>query len=269
MVQRCPSEVSWGTQVQGRRVNAKRRLIVGVIGGDDNMRRGEKLGREIARRGWILLTGGQVLERAVVAATGAVKDAAMLGADAAESEGNGAVAARLAGILPSKTVQWRRSSARRLFLETGLSHNVRNVITGRTPDIVVAFGGSQGTLAEVAFAKAAGREVVFYVGLERLRRNFEKYFGRRGSARIDRQTYFEEPLRTYPEGVGAAGTVASLISQLGHALAQGIEADCTAVALADRIEGAARPIGQSGFPGLPGDSESKSRFEALMENLSD
>jgi uncharacterized protein (TIGR00725 family) len=174
-------------------VISQRQLIVGVIGGDDNMRRGEELGREIARRGWILLTGGQVLERAVVEPTGAVKDASMLGADAAAGEG-----ARLVGIIPASTIQWRRASARRLFLDTGLSHNVRNVINGRTPDVVVAFGGSQGTLAEVAFAKAAAREVIYYAGLERLRRNFEKYFGK-GSAHTHKETYFEEPLRTYPE----------------------------------------------------------------------
>jgi len=92
----------------------------------------------------------------------------------------------------------------RLFLDTGLSHNIRNVINGRTPDVVVAFGGSQGTLAEVAFAKAAGREAIFYVGLERLRQNFEKYVGKE-SAHTDRETYFEEPLRTYPEASGVAG----------------------------------------------------------------
>jgi hypothetical protein len=76
---------------------SQRRLIVGVIGGDDNMRRGEELGREIAQRGWILLTGGQILERAVVEPTGAVKDASMLGAHAAAGEG-----ARLVCILRRK-----------------------------------------------------------------------------------------------------------------------------------------------------------------------
>jgi predicted Rossmann-fold nucleotide-binding protein len=247
-------------------MKSRRRWIVGVVGGDDNMRR-EELGREIARRGWILLTGGQVLGRYVVEETGAVKDAAMFGADAAESEGNGAVVARLVGIEPSRTLQWRRPSARRLMLETGLSHNVRNVINGRTPDIVIAFGGSQGTLAEIAFAKAAGREVIFCAGLERLRRNFEQYFGK-GSARIHRETYFEEPLRTYPEASRTAGTVRELISQLEQTLAESIEADCTAVTLADRIEVAAHANGPTGFPGLPGDTQSMDRFETIIEEIS-
>jgi SLOG-like protein len=191
-------------------VISQRQLIVGVIGGDDNMRRGEELGREIARRGWILLTGGQVLEPAIVEPTSAVKDASMLGADAAAGDG-----ARLVGILSAKTVRWRRPSARRLFLDTGLPHNVRNVINGRTPDVVVAFGGSHGTLAEVAFAKAAACEVIFYSGLERLRRNFEKYFGK-GSAQTDRKTYFEAPLRTYPAASGVGGTASGLIDLLGR-----------------------------------------------------
>jgi SLOG-like protein len=244
-------------------MNSRRRLIVGVVGGDDNMRRGEELGREIARRGWILLTGGQVLERSVVESVGAVKDASMLGADAAENEGNGAVAARLVGIIPSRVVRWRRPSARRLFLDTGLSHNVRNVINGRTPDIVIAFGGSQGTLAEVAFAKAASREVIFYAGLERLRRNFEKYFGK-GSAQLHQETYFEAPLRAYPEASGAAGSVSGLISLLEQTLAESIEANCSVSALADRIKAATRPHGRTGFPGLPGDSDSKSKFETII-----
>jgi uncharacterized protein (TIGR00725 family) len=243
-------------------VISQRQLIAGVIGGDDNMRRGEELGREIARRGWILLTGGQVLERAVVEPTGAVKDASMLGADAAAGAG-----ARLVGIVPAKTVQWRRLSARRLFLDTGLPHNVRNVINGRTPDVVVAFGGSQGTLAEVAFAKAAACAVIFYSGLERLRRNFEKYFGR-GSVHIHRETYFEEPLRTYPEASGPVGTVSGLISLLAQTLAESKEADCAITTLADYVEATARQKGRTGFPGLPGDPDSKRKFETIIEEIS-
>jgi SLOG cluster4 family len=191
----------------------------------------------------------------------------MLGADSAETESGGAVAARLVGIIPSKTVQWRQPSARRLFLDTGLPHNVRNVINGRTPDIVVAFGGNRGTLAEVAFAQAASREVIFYAGLEQLRRNFEKYFGH-GSAHTHQETYFEEPLRTYPEASGASGTVSGLISQLGRTLAECVEADCSAVVLADHVEAAARPTGPTGFPRLPGDAKSKDRFETIIEKMS-
>ena len=165
----------------------------------------------------------------------------MLGADAAAGAG-----ARLVGILPATTVRWRRLSARRLFLDTGLPHNVRHVITGRTPDVVVAFGGSQGTLAEVAFAKAAGCEVIFYAGLKRLRQNFEKYFGQ-GSAHTHRETYFEEPLRTYPEASGPVGTVSGLISLLAQTLAESKEADCAITTLADYVEATARQKGPVAF----------------------
>jgi hypothetical protein len=84
----------------------------------------------------------------------------------------------------------------------------------------------------------------------------------------DRETYFEEPLRTYPEASGVGATASGLINLLGQTLAESIEADCTAVALADRIAAAARPNGWTGFPGLPADSYSKGRFETIIEEIS-
>ncbi|WP_429226013.1 hypothetical protein [Inquilinus ginsengisoli] len=43
-------------------------------------------------------------------------------------------------------------------------HNVRNVINGWTPGIVVAFTGTRGTLAEIAFARAARKPVISAAG---------------------------------------------------------------------------------------------------------
>ena len=68
-----------------------------------------------------------------------------------------------------------------LLIHTGLEHNIRNVINGVTPDVIVVFGGSRGTLAEAAFALAAGKKLLFFSGQDgggvvRLRKNFEKYF---------------------------------------------------------------------------------------------
>jgi hypothetical protein len=60
-----------------------------------------ELGREIARRGWILLTGGSLLDRSLVICEGQVKEAAMLGAASVENEG----IARLIGILPERQAQ--------------------------------------------------------------------------------------------------------------------------------------------------------------------
>jgi hypothetical protein len=42
-------------------------------------------------------------------------------------------------------------------------------------------------------------------------------------------------LRTYPEASGVGETAAGLIDLLGQTLAESIEADCTAVTLADEI----------------------------------
>jgi predicted Rossmann-fold nucleotide-binding protein len=143
------------------------------------MEPGEELGREVTRRGWILLTGGELRQRVdVLRNNGEVKEAAMIGAAAAQREG---LAARLIGILPDRPAAgkpcWHRPSQHRLFLGTGLAHNIRNVINGRTPDVLVAFGGSRGTMAEMAFAIAAGRQVLVHRGFARLLRNFDAYFG--------------------------------------------------------------------------------------------
>jgi hypothetical protein len=89
--------------------------------------------------------------------------------------------------------------------------------------------------------------VIFYAGLDRLRRNFERYFGE-GSTKSDEEIYLEDPLRTYPEASGAAGAGSRLISLLGQILAEGKEADFTAVAVADHIEAAVRQHVPTGFP---------------------
>lgn len=241
-----------------------RSLVVGVIGGDGQMVPGEKLGREMARRGWILLTGGEVRERPFVEKRGEVKDAAMLGAACAEGEGS---IARLVGIIPSSFVNWRRPSPHRLYLDTGLTHNVRNVLNGRTPDVVVAFGGSRGTLAEVAFARAAGHDVIFHSGIERLRRNLVKYFGPDAGG-ADYNTYFEEPVRTYPQAVGTAQTASGLVVLLGRTLADGHDFLGDPAALADVMAHMGCPAGRTGFPGLPADPGSCDRFERIIAEIS-
>jgi uncharacterized protein (TIGR00725 family) len=253
-----------------------RQLIVGLVGGDQQKDSAEELGRVLTGRGWILLTGGQIVK-----GSDEVKDASMMvGADAATGKD-----ARLVGILPSERVNWRQPSRRHLFLETGLLHNVRNVINGRTPDIVVAFGGGRGTLAEIAFATAAGNKVIFYMGLGRLNENFSKYF--ETVSANDKQTYFEDPLIEYPEASGNVGTALGLIGLLRKTLADGKETNCTADVLADRIEATARPKGQTGFPGLPlrmaatvnpkgqasseglpRDLDSKNMFEKIINEIS-
>lgn len=118
--------------------------IVGVIGGSqaDREIRGvaRKLGREIARNGYILVCGG----------LGGVMEAACMGA----REAGGITV----GILPGN----QKESANPFVtipVVTAMSH-ARNAIIVRTADILVAVDGRYGTLSEIALAKACGKRVL-------------------------------------------------------------------------------------------------------------
>lgn len=246
-------------------MRATRRIIVGVIGGDQNMQPGVELGREVTRRGWILLTGGQLRQRDDVARSGEVKEAVMLGAAAAEREG---LTARLIGILPDRQQagrpNWHRPLPHHLFLSTGLAHNIRNVINGRTPDVLVAFGGSRGTLAEMAFAMAAGRQVLVHRGFARLLKNFDAHFGPKAEPK-HRMDYLAAPRRIYPE---AAQSVDELLSLLHQMFAAGAPAEADAVDLAERIAATTQAGDASQFPGLPHEADSIERFERILWEIS-
>ena len=234
----------------------ERCFVVGAIGGDRQRSLGVAFGSEVAKRGWILLSGGEVAD------TDEIKNATMLGADSAERQG---AVARLVGILPSKSVLWRQPSFRRLFLETGLPHNVRNLINGVTPDAVVVFGGSRGTLAEAAFARAAGRPLIFYNAVGRLKQNVERYFGA-GTDENDTSIFFDEPLRMFPNAFERTQTSAGLIALLRHTL---VNADDVAPAQLFDTVAAYRIIGRTtGFPGLPNSPGSRERFEAIISEIS-
>lgn len=66
------------------------RLIIGVMGGNEQKDAAQRLGAAITSRGHIVLTGGRNQD------TGAVKDAALYGA--ARLAGSGSGVARLVGI---------------------------------------------------------------------------------------------------------------------------------------------------------------------------
>jgi uncharacterized protein (TIGR00725 family) len=234
----------------------ERCLVVGAIGGDRQRSLGVAFGTEVARRGWILLSGGDVAD------SDEIKNATMLGADSAERQG---AVARLVGILPSKSEHWRQPSLRRLFLETGLPHNVRNLINGVTPDVVVVFGGSRGTLAEAAFAKAAGRPLIFCNALRRLKKNVEFYFGV-GTDKTDTKIFFDEPLKVFPNAFATAQTSAGLLASLRHTLVTAAD-----VALGQVIDAVASypVIGpRTGFPGLPNTPRSREQFDATIRRIS-
>jgi hypothetical protein len=227
------------------------------------------LGRVIAQREWILLSGGQVLPRTTVERKGEVKDGSMLGAAEASPS-----RARLIGILPARqraeAVRWDYvAGGRRLFLHTGQPHYIRNVINGRTPDMLVVFGGSRGTLAEIAFANACGRPLLFSSdSLEMLRRKFRKYFGSQRGANADLSMYFDQPLEVYPEAAGPAANVRNLIGLLEQTLSDATEVEDLAAAVSAVIGGRDWRNEETGFPGLPGESASKLRFEAIVQGIS-
>jgi uncharacterized protein (TIGR00725 family) len=122
-------------------------IYVAVIGAGDaspeQLEQAHATGRRLAELGAIVVTGGR----------GGVMEAACRGAKA----GGG----HTVGILPGLD----RSDANAfvdIALPTGLGE-LRNGLVARAAEAVVAVGGAWGTLAEIAFARAAGKPV-FGVG---------------------------------------------------------------------------------------------------------
>lgn len=120
------------------------RVHVAVSGGGDAdpeaCAEAEELGRELARRGAVVVTGG----------LGGAMEAACRGAKA---EGGTTI-----GILPSDD----RSDANPwvdVAVPTGLGEG-RNALLVRAADVVVAVAGEFGTLSEIALALRLGRPVV-------------------------------------------------------------------------------------------------------------
>jgi len=114
---------------------------VSVIGsGVEHEQRAEEVGRLLARRGCIVVTGG----------LGEVMAAAARGAKAAGGT--------TIGVLPGTE---RHAGNEWLDFEivTGVGH-ARNLAVAASGDAVIAVGGSWGTLAEIAYASMLGRRVV-------------------------------------------------------------------------------------------------------------
>jgi uncharacterized protein (TIGR00725 family) len=116
-------------------------IQVSVIGsGAEHEQRAEEVGRLLAERGCVVVTGG----------LGEVMAAASRGA---KSAGGTTV-----GVLPGNE---RRGGNEWLDVEivTGTGH-ARNLAVAASGDAVIAVGGAWGTLAEISFAAMLGRRVV-------------------------------------------------------------------------------------------------------------
>lgn len=114
---------------------------VSVIGsGQENEARAEEVGRLLAGRGCTVVTGG----------LGEVMAAAARGAKS--------VGGTTIGVLPGQLLadanEWVDYA-----VATGTGH-ARNLAVVASGQAVIAVGGSWGTLAEIAFARALGRPVV-------------------------------------------------------------------------------------------------------------
>jgi uncharacterized protein (TIGR00725 family) len=114
---------------------------VSVIGsGAEHEARAEEVGRLLAERGCVVVTGG----------LGEVMAAAARGAKTAGGT--------TIGILPGE----RRADANEWIdhtVVTGIGH-ARNLAVVASGDAVIAVGGSWGTLAEIGFSRRLGRPVV-------------------------------------------------------------------------------------------------------------
>jgi hypothetical protein len=100
----------------------------------------EALGRELAGRGAVLLSGG----------LGGAMEAAARGARGA----GGLVIGLLPGTSPADANPWVD-----IALPTGLGA-ARNILVATAAEVVIAVGGRLGTLTEVAFALRVGRPVI-------------------------------------------------------------------------------------------------------------
>lgn len=121
---------------------------MGVIGGDQDAadREAFEVGHAIVNAGLILCTGGGPFPGR------AVKDVSMRGAVTHAGS-------RVIGFLPDYVSVPEVHQDSHLFVATGLPSTWRNAFTGLTPDAMVVFGGSRGTLTEMAFAWARGTPV--------------------------------------------------------------------------------------------------------------
>lgn len=119
-------------------------LQIGVIGAADAVARecdwAEAVGRELARRGIVVLCGG----------LGGVMEAAAKGV----ASGGGIAV----GILPGP-----HRSAANTFVRVGIATDMghaRNIVLVRSSDGLIAIGGGYGTLSEIAIALKTGIPVV-------------------------------------------------------------------------------------------------------------
>jgi uncharacterized protein (TIGR00725 family) len=118
--------------------------IIAVIGGGQCTKKeaklAEEVGRELAKRGAVLVCGG----------LGGVMEAACRGASA---EGGTTI-----GILPGEDSHLANPHVQ-IAIATGLGY-ARNIVVAKSARAVIAVGGSHGTLSEIGYALQGGIPVI-------------------------------------------------------------------------------------------------------------
>ena len=122
-----------------------RRQVVGVMGGslanEEDQKMAEELGARIAKRGWVLLTGGR-------------PSGIMLAASKGASEAGGLVVGVLYSADPNEANAYVD-----IAIATDMA-DARNLINVLSSDVVVACPGATGTLCEVALAAKRNKPLV-------------------------------------------------------------------------------------------------------------
>ncbi len=118
----------------------KQVVVIGSHDSADHLREAEEIGGFIARRGWVLVSGGR----------GGVMEAASRGAS---KEGGIAV-----GIIPGSELGGANPYCT-IVIPSGIGYarNLTNILSG---DVVVAIGGGAGTLSELSFASLFGKPTI-------------------------------------------------------------------------------------------------------------
>ena len=131
-------------------MTTRRKTIIGVIGASrpspDGLVLAEAIGREIARRGAVLVCGG----------LGGVMEAAARGVFEAGGE--------VVGVLPGPDGTSANPFVT-IAIPTNMGH-ARNVIIAHTADALIAVEGEYGTLSETAIGLKLGKPVVVLPGAQ-------------------------------------------------------------------------------------------------------
>jgi uncharacterized protein (TIGR00725 family) len=255
-----------------------KRPIFGVVGGTDDVSQetcnlAYAVGQCIAYQGFVLLTGGRPN-----AAEQSVKNYAMNGAIKAGHARNDA---RVIGVLRGKPPEGKGivdrddslPHSKCLYMHTALK-DVRNVINGVTPDVVIALEGGAGTLSEIAFAHYAKTPIVFLASLESLRQNLKVLAQASKLEKILRAAEAQYPTLNNRQLIHATA-LTELQELLGSELAKGncisSSADENAGGAVEKALGLINSGGKLAyngkFPGIAGHPEIQREAEAELRKI--